>query len=112
MNKPLLIVLCGLLVLALASPVFADGGSAKRAHRSWTSSIGAGASNAVDQTAGVCTGCLKRTFSLFNPCLDAIKGCTNIVMWPIEKPFDYMERSVGKYWDGKKSAKAPAPKRP
>jgi hypothetical protein len=107
MNKPLRIVLCGLLILALASPVFADGGSVKRAHRSWASSICSGVNHAADQTAGAFTGCLKRSFSLFNPCLDAIKGCTNLVMSPIEKPFDYMERSVGKYWSGKKTAKRP-----
>lgn len=111
MNKPLLIALCGLLILALASPVFADGGLVKRAHRSWGSTICGGINHAADQTAGAFTGCLKRTFSLFNPCLDAIKGCTNIVMWPIEKPFDYVERSVGKCWSCKKTAKA-APKRP
>ena len=106
MNNLFRIVLCGLLIVALASPVFADGGRTKRAKRSWTSSVYAGANGAVDQTAGICTGCLKRTFSLFNPCLDAIKGCTSIVMWPIDKPFEYVEQSVGHYWNGKKAAKA------
>jgi hypothetical protein len=112
MSKALRITLCGLLILALTSPVFADGRPAKQAHRSWTSSMCTGVNTVADQTAGVFTGCLKRTFSLFNPCLDAIKGCTNVVMWPIEKPFDYMERSMGSYWTGKKAAKAPACKKP
>jgi hypothetical protein len=110
MNKPLRILLCGLLILALASPVFADGRPPKPTHHSWTSSVCGGVNRAADKTAGVFTGCLKRTFSLFNPCLDAVKGCTSVVLWPIEKPFDYMEQSMGKYWTGKRAAKSAAPK--
>ena len=112
MSKPLRVALCGLLVLALASPVFADGGLVKRHHRSWTSSVCSGVNKVADQTAGAFTGCFKRTFSLFNPCLDAIKGCTNVVMWPIEKPFDYMERTMVSCWPCSKTVKAPAAKKP
>jgi hypothetical protein len=106
MSKLLRIVLCGLLIVAFAGLAFADGRPAKRTDGSLASKIYAGGSNAADQTAGIVTGCFKRTFSLFNPCLDAIKGCTTLVLSPVEKPFDYAERAFEKCWYGKKAAQS------
>ena len=36
--------------------------------------------------------CLKSTFSLFNPCLDVVKTCTDVALKPLNYPFDYVEK--------------------
>lgn len=106
MSKTLRITLCALLVLALAVPVFANGGKAKRSSASIPGRIYAAAATATDRTANLATGCLKRSFSLFNPCLDFVKGCTDMVLTPIGKPFDYMEKAIGKKWGSRTAMKA------
>jgi hypothetical protein len=55
-------------------------------------------------------GCLKRSFSLFNPCLDFVKGCTTLVLSPLDKGFAYAENTVTRHWPKKKTVKAPAGK--
>jgi hypothetical protein len=112
MSKSLRIVICGLLIVGLAAPAFADGQRSKRGHASFTSSVCAGGAHMADKTAGLFTGCLHRTFSFFNPCLDLVKGCTSIVLAPVEKPFDYMENALACRWCSAKAPKVPAAKKP
>ncbi len=105
-------VVCGILILALALPAFANGG-AKVKGTSVFGEIGKTGTLVVEQTEGIVTGCLKNCFSLFNPCLDFVKGCTSIVLAPIERPFDYVESKLSKPKAAKKAAKSvPDPKKP
>lgn len=75
---------------------------------STTNTIYRGGASMVEQTEGLVSGVLKGTFSLFNPCLDIVKGCTNIVLAPIEAPFSYFSKST-KY-RAKKGSKSKKPK--
>jgi len=93
MSKIAKIALCTLLVLALAIPAFANGASEKRSSASKvTGAIYKGGATALETTEGLFSGCLRRTFSLFNPCLDFVKGCANVALMPIEKPLEYVEK--------------------
>jgi hypothetical protein len=110
MNKMAKITICGLLIVALAIPAFAGGAPDKRSTVSKVSGkVYKGGANMLARTEGLVSGCLKNCFSFFNPCLDVVKGCTNVVLSPIEKPFAYAEDAWAKR--GKKVApKVPAPK--
>jgi hypothetical protein len=112
MNKWLSLALCGLLVVALTLPVYANGASGKRSTVSKvTGTIYKGGASVLDRSERLVSGCLKNCFSFFNPCLDLVKGCTNVVMAPIEKPFAYVENAWAKR--GQKAApRVPAPKKP
>jgi hypothetical protein len=112
MNKPLSIIACGLLVLALAAPAFADGQRVKAPRSSYASSICAGGAVVADKTAGFFTNVLHRSFSFFNPCLDLVKGCTNTVLYPVQRSFDYMDDAIACRLPGATRPKAPAPKKP
>lgn len=106
------LAICGLLIAALAVPAFAGGVPQKKSSSALGSVRDAGIS-AVAQTEGILTGCLKNCFSLFNPCLDFVKGCTKVVMTPIEKPFEYVESRIsGGKQAAKKTPKIPEPKKP
>ena len=97
MIKMVKIAALTLLVAAcFVSPVVAGSSS-----HSTTYSIYRGGVSAVEQTEGLISGVLKGTFSLFNPCLDIVKGCTNIVLAPIEYPLSY----VASFEMGKPKAK-------
>ena len=86
MIKMVKITALTLLVAAcVVSPVAAGSSS-----NSTTYSIYRGGVSAMEQTEGLISGVLKGTFSLFNPCLDIVKGCTNIVLAPIEYPLSYV----------------------
>lgn len=112
MNKMAKITICGLLIVALAIPAFAGGAPDKRSTVSKVSGkIYKGGADIADRTERLFSGCLKNCFSFFNPCLDMVKGCTNVVLSPIEKPFAYAEDAWAKR--GKKVApKVPAPTKP
>jgi len=114
MSKIAKITLCALLVLALAIPAFANGAPEKRSSASKvTGAIYKGSAKALESTEGLVTGCLRRTFSLFNPCLDFVKGCATVAFMPIEKPLDYIEKAAFKPRQAKKAApKIPEPKKP
>lgn len=112
MHRWLSVALCGLLILALAMPAAANGAPEKR---STVSKVGGtiykGAGSILDRSERLVSGCLKNCFSFFNPCLDLVKGCTNVVMAPVEKPFAYVENAWAKR--GHKAAlKVPTPKKP
>ncbi|MCX5862515.1 MAG: hypothetical protein NTW27_10415 [Deltaproteobacteria bacterium] len=106
------IVICGFLIAAIAAPVFAAGNAKKPYSLSnITGTIYQGSATALDKTEGVFSGVLKRTFGFFNPCLDLVKGCANVVLTPIEKPVAYLESTVLKR-KVPGASKVPAPKKP
>ncbi len=79
-----------LLILTLTIPALADDTRQKSSGaRRVASSIYHGGASVIDLTEGAISSCLKRTFSVFNPCLDMIKGCTTRVLTPIQAPIDY-----------------------
>jgi hypothetical protein len=105
------LAICGLLVLALSVPAFADGVPQKKSSSAIGKVRDAGISAAV-QTEGIVSGCLKNCFSLFNPCLDIVKSCTKVVLTPIEKPFEYVESKLYAPKQAKRTTKVPEPKKP
>ncbi len=114
MFKILRMALCVSLMIALAAPAFA---AAKGPNKSFTSdmvgSVYDTSANVVDRADGIVNSCLKRTFSLFNPCLDAIKFCSDIAFTPIQKPIDYVEGKIYKTKPvAKKAVGVPAPLKP
>ena len=115
MSKTPMITVCALLIVALAVPAIAGSSSCKEgsldavAHRVYKG----GTAIAVDTEAHL-TGCLRNVFGLFNPCLDLVKGCTDVVLAPVEKPFAFMARAVDKPKRAKRKAaqKIPVPQKP
>ena len=111
-TKTVAIVACGFLIIALAVPVFANGGPAKG---TTVSKIGGaaykGGAKVLDTSANMVNGCLKNSFSLFNPCLDLVKACTDTVLYPLDKGFGYVETAAAKTWPMKKAPKILAPKK-
>jgi hypothetical protein len=105
MCKLLRILLCVLIIAALSVPAF---GASRAKQPSVVSGVAGGVyhggATVVQQTEGIVSSCLKNTFSIFNPCLDFVKGCTKVVLMPIEKPLDYIEGAVEKRWPSKKTA--------
>lgn len=105
--------LCCIIVLSLAIPVFAGGApDARSAASKAAGSVYKGGATVLDRTEGFFTGALKNTFSIFNPCLDLVKGCTKVVLYPIEKPISYAENVIYKSRGAKKAAHIPAPQKP
>ncbi len=64
------------------------------------------------RTEGIINRCLKSTFSLFNPCLDAVKMCTDVALKPLNYPFDYVEQKIDKPKVVNKRVEIPAPQKP
>jgi hypothetical protein len=114
MFKIMKMALCVSLIVALAAPAFA---AAKGSNKSFTSdvvgSVYSTGANAVDTADGFVNSALKRTFSLFNPCLDAIKFCSDRVFAPIQMPIDYVEGKIYKTKPAyKKAVAVPTPLKP
>jgi hypothetical protein len=111
MQKTAGIILSILLLAVWASPVLAAGHQTKKSIKSTAANVAGtvyqGGVSLAERTEGLVSGCLKTTFSFFNPCLDVVKGCSTIVMSPIEKPLDYLESKVYTA----KPVKAVAPKK-
>jgi hypothetical protein len=108
MNYTIRICMCILLVVALATPALCGNHSTSTLGNLYTQSAAAG-----DQVGAALNGCLKRTFSLFNPCLDLVKGCTSIALIPIEAPFNLVSRLTCSSPPVHKHApKLPMPKKP
>ena len=95
MNRTVWIIIAALLISTLAVPAFA-GTARDSGWSSATTKIYNGGATVVSQTEGVFSGCLKTVFCLFNPCLDVVKGCTNVVLNPIDRSFAYAEQSLYK----------------
>ncbi|MFH1117347.1 MAG: hypothetical protein V1792_25795 [Pseudomonadota bacterium] len=101
-----MIALLAVLAVAVASP--ADAGP--RSSDSTTYKIYSGGVSALETTEGLISSVLKGSFSLFNPCLDIVKGCTNIVLAPIEYPLSYLDRPARRV--ATKTLKVPVPEKP
>jgi|GEM_PF-457179 len=115
MSKIAQILICGLLVCVLVVPAFAgnapDGRPSSSKAVTVTKTIYHGGAAVADRAEGLFSGCLRTVFSVCNPCMDLVKGCTGFVMAPVEIPFAYLERTVaGSY--GKGPAKRPVAKKP
>lgn len=104
-------VVVGAICLLLA-PAFATAGPDSTDYlKKLPGKVYKGSVTVLDRTEDIFSGVLKRAFGFFNPCLDLVKGCTNVVMKPIERPLNYVERMAL----GKKpvvSGKIPTPKKP
>jgi hypothetical protein len=114
------IAICAVLMLALAAPVLAGGppkkgstvDSVKSTVYSGGDALYRGGAKVVGRTEELAGGFLKNTFSLFNPCLDLVKSCTNIALAPIERPVTYIENRFCKPKTMKKAGTVPQPKKP
>lgn len=116
MFKLLKMALVASIVVALAVPAFAVP-KAKGPDKSFTSEMAGSVyntgANVVDTADGYVNYALKRTFSLFNPCLDAIKFCSDRIFAPIQKPIDYVESKIYKPKPAhNKAVGVPAPVKP
>jgi hypothetical protein len=106
------IVMSALLIAAIAVPGLAAGDANKSYSLSQISgTMYKGGATALDKAEGAMSGLFKRTFGLFNPCLDMVKGCTDRILSPIEKPFAYVENAMFKP-KARGTTKVPAPKKP
>src|SRR5271157_2372126 len=107
MTKTLTAIVCGCLIAAVASVALANGAP----ERSTVSRVGGtfykGGSQILDRSGMLVNSCLKTTFSLFNPCLDFVKGCTTRVLSPLDKGFAYAENAVARQLPKRKTVKAP-----
>jgi hypothetical protein len=104
MNKTLVLVICAFLMAALAVPFSASADSkGSMPYRAGKAVYQHGAS-AINNTEIHLTNGLRNVFGLFNPCLDLIKGCTSVVMYPIEKPLDMWDAASAKPKRVKKEA--------
>ena len=107
MNKTPWILLCALLIVALAVPALANGPSTLGLTVTKVpGKVYSGTKSILVETEGHVTGMLREAFGLFNPCLDLVKGCTRPVLVTLEKPFDYAGRYVARRT--KSAANAPA----
>lgn len=120
MSKALIVACSAVISLCfLASPILAGPAPDSRFSLSKVSKFGGqvtdgGKAYLVDTEAHL-TGCLRNVFGFFNPCLDVIKGCAGIALYPIEKPISMISDrwSKPKPAPGKKrSAEIPAPEKP
>jgi hypothetical protein len=68
-----------------------------------------GGVNCLERTEGLVTGCLKNTFSLFNPCLDVVKVATNIAFYPLDRSVGYVENCLCRPAAATKATQATAP---
>ena len=107
MTKTLTAIMCVCLIAAVACVASANGAR----ERSTVSRAGVafykGGSHILDRGGMLVNTCLKTSFSLFNPCLDFVKGCTTRVLSPIDKGFAYAENTVARQWPKKRTVRAP-----
>lgn len=107
MNYMIRICMCILLVVVVATPALCGNGATSTLGKVYKESASVG-----EQVEGAFSGCLKRTFSLFNPCLDLVKGCASIALIPIEAPFNLVSRIACSSPVQKQALKVPMPKKP
>jgi hypothetical protein len=95
MNRITIVLISTFIMLALAMPSFGGTAPAKRS-TDFSQKVYNGGVSVAQQSENVFSGCLKTVFSFFNPCLDMVKGCTNVVMRPIDSSFGYVEKKIYK----------------
>ena len=76
MNTVKVIAFAIVIAVCTVSPVVAGTSYIDSA----TNTLYRGGASVAENTEGLVSGVLKGTFSLFNPCLDIVKGCTSIVL--------------------------------
>ena len=115
MDKRAVIAVSVLLIVALAIPTYA-GVSYKKGGSIYgvASKIYSRSTSILADTEGHVPGILRNTFGLFNPCLDLIKGCSTVVLAPVEVPLRFVTDSISKPTRRSKRAvqKIPVPKKP
>jgi hypothetical protein len=113
MDRILKMGVCLTLIVVLSCPAIV---LAKNAGQStfvnMTNQVYDGGAKALDKTEGILNQCLKSTFSLFNPCLDIVKMCTDVALKPLNYPFDYVEGKLYKPKVVNKRVEIPAPQKP
>jgi hypothetical protein len=111
MNKIAVAAVCVLLISVMAAPGFCGVAYKKSGtlYRIGNSAYDRGVSF-VENTETHLTGVVRNAFSLFNPCLDLVKGCTSLVLVPIEAPVNYISRAT-RTKRGSRSG-IPVPKKP
>jgi hypothetical protein len=120
MSKGPILALCAVIsVFFLASPILAGNAPETGLSLSKVSKFGGQVSDGgkayLVNTEAHLTGCLRNVFGLFNPCLDMIKGCTSLVLYPIEKPISMISHSFSKPKPGpgkQRAHEVPAPEKP
>jgi hypothetical protein len=72
-----------------------------------------GSATIVRDTGIHVTEIFRNTFALFNPCLDMVKGCSSIVMYPANFTYDMVAGSKykGKRYSKKSGQKIPKSKK-
>lgn len=95
MDRILRIGLCLALVVVISLPALVLAKAGKDTNISnIPTKVYDGGVRVLDRTEGILNQCLKSTFSLFNPCLDVVKMCTDVVLKPLNYPFDYAEGKI------------------
>jgi hypothetical protein len=115
MRKASMIVVATFLVLSLAIPALADKSAGVRnAFYRVSNDVYTEGTSRLSETEYHVTEILRNTFGLFNPCLDLVKGCTSLVLRPLELPFDLVNQAKAKPRIVKKRApsKIPVPEKP
>ena len=107
MTKTLAAIICGCLIAGLCSVAFADNAPERSAVSRYGGTLYKGGSQVLDRSGMLVNSCLKNTFSLFNPCLDFVKGCTTRVLSPLDKGFAYAENAVARQLPKRKTVRAP-----
>ena len=107
MTKTLIAIICGCFIAGLCSVAFADGAPERSAVSRYGGTVYKSGSQVLDKSGMLVNSCLKNTFSLFNPCLDFVKGCTTRVLSPLDKGFAYAENAVAKQLPKRKTVRAP-----
>jgi len=107
MTKTLAAIICGCLIAGLCSVAFANGAPERSAVSRYGGTVYKSGSQVLDRSGMLVNSCLKNTFSLFNPCLDIVKGCTTRVLSPLDKGFAYAENAVARQLPKRKTVKAP-----
>jgi len=107
MTKTLAAIICGCLIAGLCSVAFANDAPERSAVSRYGGTVYKSGSQVLDRSGMLVNSCLKNTFSLFNPCLDFVKGCTTRVLSPLDKGFAYAENAVARQLPKRKTVKAP-----
>lgn len=92
MNKKLCVTIIAIMCLAFAASAFAGGAPAQSS--SMSGAVYNHGASALATTEGFVSGCLRNIFGAFNPCLDMVRGCSDVVFSPLDRSVGYVENKV------------------
>ncbi len=92
MNKKLCVTFIAIMCLAFAVNAFAGGAPSQSS--SMSGAVYNHGATALSTTEGFVSGCLRNIFGAFNPCLDMVRGCSDVVFSPLDKGVGYVENKV------------------